>query len=213
MVFHTFGDSHSEFGWKLIPRIKINHLSAKLCYSFGRDKLSLLNIKNYNVSEGDSVLFSFGEIDCRAHIYKHDTDDNQYPKIIDDIIDNYFIAIKLNVSQYNNLNVFIYFVPPSDVTTQLNEEELQLYVYKKINKNEHSVYPWLGTNEIRKKYFLYFYNKLKQKCIEYNYIMFDIYNQYCDENGFIKQELSDGTAHINNPIYINEFIISNNISI
>ena len=41
--------------------------------------------------------------------------------------------------------------------------------------------------------------------------MFDIYNQYCDENGFIKKELSDGTAHINNPIYINQFIIINNI--
>ena len=37
-------------------------------------------------------------------------------------------------------------------------------------------------------------------------VLFDIYNKYADENGFLRKDLSDGYVHINNGIYLTEFI-------
>lgn len=53
---HTIGDSHSRFGWEGIG-INIHHIGPKLCYSVGRDGLNLIE---YGVSEGDTVVFCFG---------------------------------------------------------------------------------------------------------------------------------------------------------
>jgi len=69
----------------------------------------------------------------------------------------------------------------------------------------------LGTDEERKQYSLYFNEKLKEKCLEKNYIFFDIYNNYIDENGFLRKDLSDGKVHIGNGIYISNFIKENNL--
>ena len=55
---------------------------------------------------------------------------------------------------------------------------------QKYNTLENQEYPYLGTDEERKKYVLYFNEKLKEKCIEKKYIYFDIYNNYVDETGF-----------------------------
>ena len=67
-------------------------------------------------------------------------------------------------------------------------------------------YPFLGTDEERKKYVLYFNKKLKEECIKKNYIFFDIYDNYCDENGYLIKDLSDGRVHIRNGVYIKNFI-------
>jgi len=109
---HTFGDSHCNGAFGSFRKIKRHHLGAILCYSFGRDKLNRLNIKDYNVKENDICIFSFGEIDCRCHIKKHITEEKSYQNIIDEMIKNYFIAIDLNVKQYNNIIVYVYNVIP-----------------------------------------------------------------------------------------------------
>lgn len=64
----------------------------------------------------------------------------------------------------------------------------------------------MGTDEERKNYVLYFNKKLKEKCIEKEYIFFDIYDNYIDENGFLRKDLSDGIVHIGNGFYIWNFI-------
>ena len=58
MNIYTFGDSHSYKSWEYIDKykLKINmcHIGPKLCYSFGRDKLNCLNIKDYKeLSDGN----------------------------------------------------------------------------------------------------------------------------------------------------------------
>lgn len=69
----------------------------------------------------------------------------------------------------------------------------------------------MGTDEERKQYSLYFNKKIKEKCIEKEYIFFDIYNKYIDENGFLRKDLSDDNVHIDNDIYISNFIKENNL--
>ncbi len=190
-MIHTFGDSHCCGAFACFPQIKIHHLGPVLAYSFGKDKLKRLNIKDYDVKENDTVLFSFGEIDCRCHINKHITTDNTFENIIDNIIINYFEAIKENIIQYNNINTIIYNVVPPP---QLFNTWVDLG------------YPFLGTDEERKSYVLYFNKQLKNYCLKYNYIFFDIYDAYIDVNGYLNKVYSDDHVHINNCIYISEFL-------
>jgi len=195
MSIHTIGDSHSYYGWTSI----IQHdLGPVLCYSFGKEKLNRCDIRNFNIKDGDTIVFCLGEIDCRCHIHKHITYTTRYQDIINNIVDNYFEAIELNVSisQIKLKNICVYnVVPPS----------------QKYNTDENPNYPYLGTDEERKQYILYFNEKLKEKCIEKEYIFFDIYNNYIDENGYLRKDLSDGNVHINNDIYISNFIKENNL--
>ena len=190
MSIHTIGDSHSGNGWTGTIQ---HHLGAVLCYSFGKEKLNRCDIRKFNIKDGDAIIFCLGEIDCRCHIHKHITETTTYQDIINNIVDNYFEAIELNVSisQIKLKNVCVYNVVPP---------------IQKYNTCENPEYPYLGTDEERKQYSLYFNEKLKEKCLEKNYIFFDIYNNYIDENGFLRKDLSDGKVHIGNGIYISNFI-------
>jgi hypothetical protein len=196
MPIHTIGDSHSLSGWSDV----INHpIGPILCYSFGIEKMNRCDIRNFDIKDGDTIVFCLGEIDCRCHIHKHITNATTYQDIINDIVNNYFEAIELNVSmsQINLKNVCVYnVVPPT----------------QKHNTIENPYYPYSGTDEERKQYVLYFNKQLKEKCIEKEYIFFDIYDNYTDENGFLRKDLSDGTVHIGNgSIHINNFIKEHNL--
>ncbi len=193
MSIHTIGDSHSYFGWSEIIN---HHLGPVLCYSFGNEKLNRCEIRNFNIKDGDTIIFCLGEIDCRCHIHKYISNTLTYQEIINNIIHNYFEAIKLNIttSQINFKNVCVYNVVPP---------------IQKFNTVENPAYPYLGTDEERKKYVLYFNQVLKEKCNEYNYIYFDIYNHYVDTNGFLRKDLSDGNVHISNGVFIYDFLKAN----
>lgn len=195
MSIHTCGDSHSYFGWTGIIQ---HRLGPVLCYSFGKEKLNRCNIRNFNIKDGDTIVFCLGEIDCRCHIHKHITETTRYEDIINNIVDNYFEAIELNVftSQIKLKNVCVYNVVPC---------------VQKCNTHENPDYPYLGTDEERKQYVLYFNKKIKEKCIEKKYIFFDVYDKYTDENGFLRKDLSDGSVHIRDGRYITNFINENNI--
>ena len=191
MSIHTFGDSHSNNGWTQI----LNHdLGPLLCYSFGKEKLNRCDIRNYNIKDGDTIIFCLGEIDCRCHIHKHITETTTYQDIINKIVNNYFKAIQLNIitSQIKFKNVCVYNVVPP---------------IQKYNTYEQKAMPFLGTDEERKSYVLYFNKILKEKCIENNFIFFDIYDKYLDINGFLRKDLSDDNVHIKNGKYITDFII------
>jgi hypothetical protein len=192
MVVHTFGDSHSYNGWGDITDVKTHHLGPKLCFSIGRDGINIKD--NYNVKNGDTVIFCFGEIDCRCHIHKHITQGFNYKQVIDSIVNNYFIQIQKAVHTFDKVKTVIYNVVPP---------------VQRHNTSENSAYPYLGTDEERKSYVLYFNEKLKQKCIEYKFIFFDVYNKYIDSNGFLSKSLSDGNVHIRDGMYIAEFYKKN----
>jgi len=152
------------------------------------------DIRDFNIKDGDTIVFCLGEIDCRCHIHKHVTDTTSYQHIIDNIVDSYFEAIEVNVtvSQIKLRNVCVYNVVPP---------------VQKYNTLESPEYPYLGTDEERKRYVLYFNEKLKEKCVEKGYVFFDVYDHYTDENGYLRKDLSDGNVHIRNGIHISRFIL------
>ena len=146
-----------------------------------------------NIQNGDTIIFCFGEIDCRCHIHKYVNSTKAYQSIIDDIVEKYFDAIALNISVspvlFKNVCVYNVVPPIHEHNTPQNEE-----------------YPCLGTDQDRKNYVLYFNKKLKEKCSQNNYIFFDIYDKYADSDGFLIKDLSDGHNHIKDGKYIQEFI-------
>jgi hypothetical protein len=140
MSIHTIGDSHSYNGFDNIIN---HHLGPVLCYSFGIEKLNRCNISNYNIKNGDTIIFSLGEIDCRCHIHKYINNTTSYENIINNIINNYFEAIKLNIitSNITFKHICVYNIPPP---------------IQKYNTPENPDYPYIGTDEERKTYHLYF---------------------------------------------------------
>lgn len=195
MSLHIIGDSHALNGWEGTIQ---HHLGPLLCFSFGKEKLHRCDIRNFDIKDGDSIVFCLGEIDCRCHIHKHITNSTTYKHIISNIVDNYFKAIEIivTVSQIKLRNVCVFNVVPP---------------VKKNDVWECPEYPYLGTDEERKKYVLFFNEKLKEKCVEKNIVYFDVYNNYSDENGFLRTDLSDSNVHIRNGIYISNFIKDNNL--
>jgi hypothetical protein len=192
MTIWTFGDSHAVSAFDKLPYINYNSVGPYLAFSIGRDGLSKFNLKNFNVQEGDTVILSFGEIDCRCHIHKYINDQTSYQQIIQNTVDSYFKAVKQNVEQFKNLKTFIYnVVPPIEVDATIwNNPE----------------FPFLGTNEERKKYHVFFNECLSEACQKYSYTFFNIYDKYLDSNGFLRREDSDGLIHIMNPRYHHQFM-------
>ena len=187
MRIHTVGDSHAVKGWP--SDIVIHRLGPVLCYSFGKEQLGRCDIRNYDIEDGDSIVFCLGEIDCRCHVYKHVDEMNTYMDVIDEIVCAYFEAIKTNVyvSEIKFRNVCVYNVVPP---------------VEKYNVSENVEYPYLGSDEERREYVLYFNRKLREKCAENGYVFFDVYN---------KKDLSDGNVHIRDGKYIVDFISENNV--
>lgn len=189
-MIHTIGDSHSNSGWNGITN---HNLGPLLCYSFGIEKLNRCDIRNFNIQSGDTIIFCLGEIDCRCHIYKYITETKSFQDIIDEIIINYVDAVILNI-KISNLqfkHVCLYNVVPT---------------IQKHNTYEYPHHPFLGSDEERKQIVLYFNKRLKEECLKNNFIFFDIYNHYTDENGFLRKDLSDDNVHIRDGTYITNFI-------
>jgi len=191
MTVHTTGDSHSNAAW---DKDVIRHeLGPCLCYSFGRDKLDRCDIRKFNLKDGDTLIFCLGEIDCRCHIHKYVSDTTSYQTIIDDIVINYIDAILLNIktAKVKLKNVCVYNVVPP---------------VNKHNTADNPSFPFLGTDDERKAYVLYFNKKLKELCNQNSLVFFDIYDKYIDSNGFLRKDMSDDNVHIVDGKYIRDFL-------
>jgi hypothetical protein len=190
-MIHTIGDSHSYSGFEDIENLVNHHIGPRLCYTYGIEKTAIIDFKNTDpkIEDGDIVILSLGEIDCRCHIHNF-IQNNLYQNIIDEIVHNYFEAIKEN-SEDMNIKIAVYNVVPP---------------VRKGTVEENGYYPFLGSDQNRLIYTLYFNNKLKEYCMKYGYIYFDIYSHYADKDGFLIRELSDGEVHIRDGFYIKEFL-------
>jgi len=77
MKIFTIGDSHANLPWWEIKSFNIitTHQGPMLCYSFAQRGLTKVP---KGITANDWIVYSFGEIDCRAHVHKHITPTNTY---------------------------------------------------------------------------------------------------------------------------------------
>jgi len=186
-MIYTIGDSHSFEGFCVFKEITNICLGPKLCYSIGRDGINVDFLK-----DGDTIIFCFGEIDCRCHIHKHVTPENTFQQIIDEIVENYFKQIKKITKK---VKICIYNIIPPPVSV----------------KEEHQDFPIRGSIEDRIKYAKYFNQKLKEGCLLNNFIFIDIYDSYANKDGSLNMDLTDGIIHIKNSIFLERKLYALNI--
>lgn len=149
---------------------------------------------------GDSmIIFCFGEIDCRCHVHKHITDTTSWKNVIEILVKKYVDTVVSDTLKtpsgssfflVNTRNICIFNVPPP----------FKNHVSSNVNL------PILGTDEERVNYSRYFNECTKRECDKHNLTFIDVYDKYCDEEGFIKPELSDGKNHILDQKYVVEFL-------
>lgn len=204
--FHTFGESHADWGWNRIPGIKCHSTPSKLAYSVGRDGINVLNISRpeFEVNQGDSVMFIFGEIDCSCHVHKYIREDFTYKQVIETIVEMYVNTIKINAVLIPNLKIHICSITPA-------VEKGKVLFEQSDSGRTWLIHRFLGTDEERKTYVKHFNDCLREKCVENNYTFIDIHDKYCDGNGFLNRSLSCPSVHISDPVYIIEYLNENNI--
>jgi hypothetical protein len=174
---YIIGDSHSlEF--TNFKNSAIHHIGPTTMHRIGRDGLSILDFRTFNVQENDVVVLTFGEIDVRCHIGKQRDGGRDLDEVIDTLLKNYFQTILINKSFYQNLTVLVYTVtPPTD--QRINPEFM---IYGSIADRVHIT------------------KKLNQKLIkmasEYGIDAIDVFDQFADAEGKLVPELSDRCVHI-----------------
>jgi hypothetical protein len=189
MRIHTVGDSHCKESFQ---NVISHHLGPILCYSFGKNALQRCPIKTFGLKEHEILIFCFGEIDCRCHIHKHISKEKSYKDIINEIVKEYIQGILKCMKMLNKtIQVSIFNVVPP---------------VRREDALENNEFPFLGSDEERKSYVLYFNEKLKESCAKENFIYFDIYNYYTDEDGFLRKDMKDESVHIKNTLFIDAFI-------
>jgi hypothetical protein len=188
MPIHTFGDSHAVDGWP--GEVISHHLGPILCHSFGAEKLLRCDLRNFKILDGDVVIFCFGEIDCRCHVKKHITEGKTYKDVIDEIVKNYFDAIKANIAVLDKKlqTVCVYNVVPA---------------VHKHNTWENPAYPFLGSDEERSQFVKYFNENVEAYCVNNEFVFINVHDHYADSDGFLCKELSDGNVHIADKEYMN----------
>ena len=194
MLF-IYGDSHAYYNFRNIdlPHI-FKHQPGTTLHRVGRDN----NILHFDSSEHtgqDSLVFSFGEIDCRCHIQRQIDLGRSGGEVIDTLVKKYFNALLTNIQKFKHV-VVVAVVPP---TEQLDYERKHGPILA-----EH---PFVGSDANRARFTVKINNLIKEYCVLNNYIYFDPYDYYTRENGCLKHELSDNTVHIGDNTHIlNEFI-------
>lgn len=196
-MIHVFGDSHGNFNFKGLTRPNQNyHINSTTMHKVGRDRLNYIDFNNYNIKNGDTIIYQVGEVDCRCHIGKQLKLGRKLNEIITTLSDNFIKSIEINADRYNDLKVIVACVPPP--TKREDVERIHGPITHK--------YPFVDSDDERVNYTKLLNINLKKLCDDNNYIFLDYYSYYSDENGCLIFELSDTTGHIRDNNRIIELI-------
>lgn len=194
-LIYVVGDSHT-LSFSLHSPYITHHLGAVTAFNILKENSStgskekLFSIANIINKKKDVLMLVFGEIDCRIHVYrkfKKSKETIAMETIIDQTIDNYFIAIEKLKKM--GINVVIYGVPPANY---------QQNVYS---------YDYYAEPDVQAKIKNSFNTKLKNKCDQNGLKYLEVFHEFSDNKGFILKEYSQDELHLNDKIlpYVNDW--------
>jgi hypothetical protein len=183
-LVHVIGDSHVVPFRGSMPFLA-HHLGAATAYNLVKKNSSTKSNEQLfkiikKLGNKDIVMLSFGEIDCRIHIYyQHKKSNERYS--ISDLIDR-------TISNYG------------EVMAQLKERGVNFCVYcvspATAVGNEYK-YPFYGTPEVRSQINWMFNEKLRTFCQSNGYKFIDIYDRVSDRDGLMLKEYAGDDIHLN----------------
>jgi hypothetical protein len=194
-MIYIYGDSHARFGFKDLELPHINlYESSVTMFRIGRDN-KIINFNNNIHNKHSMLCFVYGEVDCRCHIQKQIILGKNEDDIINELICNYFTTIKNNVNEYKKIIVV-------GIIPQRNKND-----YEKINGEITHEYPFVGNDEDRVRYTTKMNELIKNYCYNNDYIYFNPYDYYTNEDGTLRSEFSDTNVHLgNNSFFLEKFI-------
>lgn len=205
-VFHVIGDSHTLFlftnrkttgcrsniltdsndlieeGDSPWDYFYTHHINNKTMHGIsGEDTLNDEFLRDRNVKDNDGLLFVFGEIDNRCHIWKQvEQHGRNLSEVVNTLVQNYIANILKATSGFNGLTLGVFgIIPPLDNSTYSSEE-----------------FPIYGTIEQRIESTKLLNSILEKYCNENGIRFFEVNEHYATEKGDLKWEMSDQFCHI-----------------
>jgi hypothetical protein len=178
---YTIGDSHCIHSWNKIPGVTILSRGPMTMFSLGNGDFDMVG----EILDGSIAVFCWGEIDCRCHVHRHPP----YQSCIDMLVYNYRQRILKSLENRNVIPFVLLIAPP---------------VYRQ-DSGENLSFPFLGTDDERKLYVNYMNSKLRDLSKD-GIMSFDVYDKFCDSNGFLNRDMSDSHVHMTDERPFIEFI-------
>lgn len=208
------GDSHVSFfsgenrlqpNWpkpasNLIPLFQVFRIGAALAYNLceygtkmrSKEVLSVLLERQAQppiIPPKSTLLFCFGEIDCRAHILKRQSIDNsELTSIVNDVVERYFSVLEHYYQM--GYSIIVWNVVPTSRNESKNPE-----------------YPAIGTCEERNNVTRLFNSRLSELCDEKGLLFLDIFNQLLLPDGLQDMKYYMDDVHLSQaamPIVLKE---------
>ena len=175
-LIYTIGDSHALHAWCKIPGVVAESIGPMLMYTFGGHPYPIPE----KIPMGSIVVFCWGEIDCRCHVYKFPPWKETVDKLALDYISGIRAVSKDHTPWIYNV------VPPA----------------RKDKFMESQGFPFLGTDQERLGYVLRLNKRLKESGLEF----VDTYDECSDADGFLRYEMSDCHVHVEDPKPITDWL-------
>lgn len=193
----TYGDSHALYSFKN-SNLAINnrYRSAITMFRIGRDNI-IINFNKFRDDRSNNVLcLCYGEVDCRIHINNQISLGRNEDDIISSLVTKYFMTLKNNITICKN--IIIVGIIPTKRHVDF-DAEFDFDNYKKED--------WIrGGDEERVRYTKKMNTLIEEQCKVNNYIYFNPYKYYENDDGTIKREFCDPGTHLkNNDFFLQEF--------
>jgi len=163
-------------------------------FRIGRDNM-IINHNPREVTEKDTVLLVYGEVDCRCHIQRQIDAGREEDDVICELISNYFRTIQNNIHPQAKV-VIVSIIPP----TKQNE-------YESLHGPITHAFPFVGTDEARSRYTIKMNLLLEQNAKQNEYYFFSPYAHCTNPDGTLCFEMSDTCGHLKDAtILLEQFI-------
>ncbi len=188
LLVRIVGDSHTKTFYGA-PGFYVHHIGAatafKLCTpgSSTRSREQLMAVAEQTDPEREALMLSFGEADCRIHIYnqfKRRGEKISIAELIENTVERYGQVMK-ELHQMG-LRVIVYGMPPT--TLQGNRYKAEYY----------------ATRDTHVRIYREFNARLRDYCTENDFLFIDVQEATSDADGFIAPEYAQGDAHLNSKV-------------
>ena len=192
---HIYGDSHAHYSFKDLSLPYVDyHKESVTMFRIGRDR-TLLNYHKYDINPQDTIVVSYGEIDCRCHIQRQIKKGRQEDDVIHELVHSYVDALKHNLGDHKKV-VLVAVIP----TTRQQDYER---VYGPTKTKE----MFEGVDADRSRYTKKVNVWLERLAQASGYVFFNGYDYCTRPDGTLNHEMSDTSIHLNENIpFLEQFV-------